>query len=119
MAFKVRVHAYLGLKQILQRHGTQFASDSVKMLMEPYVWAWTGDSNLLVPIVMPPDSTVGVTCIRVEVAPAQAIRYEVNPSPGSVTERAAGVNSPLLTGIDVFDFHPGWGFQFIDATGTY
>lgn len=118
MAFKVRVHAYRGLKQLIQNHGTQFASDSVKMLQEPYVWGVTLESDGLNPVVLPPDSTEGVTCIRVEVAAAQGIRYEINDVPGGATARDASVDSPLLTGIDVFDFHPGWGFQFIDAAGT-
>jgi hypothetical protein len=115
---KVRIHAYAGLKQLYQNHGTQFASDSVKMLQEPYIWGITLDSNGAVPVELPPDSTPNVKVIRVEVEAAQAIRYEINTTPGSASERTAGANSPYLSGIDVFDFHPGWGFQFVDAASV-
>lgn len=112
---KVRIHAYRGLKQIFQNSGTQFSSDSVKMLQEPYLWGITLESNGATPVELPPNSTEEVRVIRVEVEEAQAIRYEINPSPGTASERVASTDSPYLAGIDVFDFHPGWGFQFVDA----
>lgn len=118
MVFKVRVHAYGGLKQIHQHSGMQYSADSVKMLAEPYLWGETLESNGSTPVVLPPNSLTGVKAIRVEVEAAQAIRYEVNPVPGSSSERAAGADSPYLSGIDVFDFHPGWGFQFVDAAAV-
>lgn len=111
MAFNVRVHAYRGLKQLFQNHGTQFSSDSVKMLMEPYVWGQTLVADAA-PVSLAPDSSDGVKVIRIEVAAAQAIRYEINP-PNQA--RVAGANSPLLSGIDVFDFHPGWSLSIVDA----
>lgn len=114
---RIRIHAYGGLKQIYQKVGMQFSSDSVKMLQEPYLWSQVLDSNGATPVVMPTDSMEGVTCIRVEVQDQQAIRYEINPTPGN-NERAAGPASPKLSGLDVFDFHPGWGFQFIDASSV-
>lgn len=115
---KIRIHAYSGLKQIYQTAGMQYSADSVKMLKEPYLWAATLTSNGAVPVVLPPNSMDGVTCIRVEVEDDQAIRYEINPSPGTASERAAGTNSPKLTGLDVFDYHPNWGFQFVDAASV-
>lgn len=118
MAFNVRVHAYRGLKQIHQQVGDQYAADSVKMLSEPYLWGQTLVSNGGTAVELSPDSMEGVKCIRVEVADGQAIRYEINPAPGTASEREASVDSPKLSGIDVFDFHPGWGFSFIDAVGT-
>lgn len=118
MVFKVRVHAYRGLKQIHQQVGMQRADDSVKMMAEPYVWGETLTSNGATPVVLPPDSTVGVTAIRVEVEDAQAIRYEINPVPGGDSARVAGTDSPKLSGIDVFDYHPNWGFQFVDASAV-
>lgn len=115
---KIRVHAYAGLKQIFQNSGMQFSSDSVKMLQEPYLWSQTLVSNGATPVKLAPNAMTGVTCIRIEVEDAQAIRYEVNPSPGTASERAAGADSPKLTGIDIFDFHPSWGFQFVDAAAV-
>lgn len=115
---KIRIHAYSGLKQIYQNIGMQFSADSVKMLQEPYLWAETLESNGAVPVVLPPNSMAGVKCIRVEVEDSQAIRYEINPNPGTPSERAASTDSPKLSGLDVFDFHPNWGFQFVDASAV-
>lgn len=120
MAFNVRFHAYAGLRQIPRLRDTQFASDSVNILAEPYIWGQSIPSNLLVPVRLVPSALAGVFALRVEVADAQAIRYEINTNAteGTVNERAAGLTSPKLSGIDIFEFHPGWGFQFIDASGT-
>lgn len=115
---KIRVHAYSGLKQIYQNIGMQFSADSVKMLQEPYLWGDTFESNGAQPVIVPPNSMLGVKCIRVEVDDDQAIRYEINAAPGTASEREAGANSPKLTGLDVFDFHPGWQFQFVDASAV-
>jgi len=120
MAFNVRVHAYGGLKQIPRLHATEFAADSVNILAEPYLWGQSIQSALLVPVRIVPNSMAGVQVIRVEVADNQAIRYEINDSSkeGTPQERVAGLTSPKLSGIDIFEFHPSWGFQFIDASGT-
>jgi hypothetical protein len=115
MAFTVRVHAYQGLKQIFQSHGVQFSSDSVKMLMEPYIWGQAIVTNGATAVSLVPNSTTGVKVIRIEVPSAQFIRYEINPVPGSASERVANANSPILSGIDIFDFHPGWGLSLIEG----
>lgn len=115
---KIRIHAYSGLKQIYQKVGMQFSADSVKMLQEPYLWSAVLESAGAAAVVLPPNSMENVTCIRVEVEDNQAIRYEINPSPGTASERAASTSSPKLSGLDVFDYHPNWGFQFVDASAV-
>ncbi len=115
MTFKVRVHAYQGLKDIPKVLPTQFSSDSVSILREPYLWGQTLDSAGAVPVPSAADLTANVKVLRVEVADDQSIRYEIK---NAANTRAAGANSPKLSGVDIFEFAPGWTFEFVDAASV-
>lgn len=100
---------------------TQFSSDSVFQLQQPYLWNQTisvdgsdVSSTVAVPAGGVPDTT---DMLFIEVPDGQAIRYEVNPPGrpgGSVT---AGNNSPRLSGFNTLKFGAGWLISMIDAAG--
>lgn len=112
MAFNVRIFGYRGLSQIPSALPKEFHADSVQALSEPYEFAQKLTSNGAAVITSTADSTATTRCLRVEVADGQAIRYEVGPS-GTI--RTPGDTSPILSGINVFEFSPGWLFKFVDA----
>lgn len=113
MTFAVRAHAYQGMQQIPNVHPKEFSSDSVFVMIEPYKWGSKLDSNGATPVTFGPDNTDGVNVIRVQVADNSAILYEINSNAGM--PRVPSVNSPRLTGQDIFYFKPGWTFSFIEG----
>jgi hypothetical protein len=116
MAFNVRIFGYRGNTQMRDALPKQYSADSVRMLVEPYEFGQTLASNGLTPVTSAADTTHDrVTMIKVEVPDGQTIRYEVQPPVGA---RAVGVNSPRLSGIDFYEFAPGWTFSFIDAASA-
>lgn len=119
MAFNVRIFAFPGTSQIPVINPQQFSSDSVQQLRYPYNWSQTivagaGAVSSAPVVEASPDATL---LLRIEVPDGQAIRYEINPPnrPGGVL--AAGGNSPILSGKDIFYFRPGWTVSVIDAAG--
>lgn len=112
MAFNVRIFGHSGIRQIRQNLVTQFNSDSVMMLEEPYLW------QQLIAVSAVAASSVVVagdlaTVLKIEVPDGQAIRYEINPNGRSV---AAFLNSPKFTGTDQFPWASGWTISLIDAS---
>jgi hypothetical protein len=122
MAFTVRLFGHDGLVRMPVVGASQFSSDSVYQLRQPYTWAQQMTTNGVTPVssVAPTLRAGGAardtsTILRIEVPDGQAIRYEVN-GPGSSV--AASVNSPVLTGRDQIQWGVGFTLSIIDATGT-
>lgn len=119
MAFNVRIFAYSGMRQIQQVLVKQFNSDSVFVLEEPYKWSQIVVANGATPASSVPVSGSadgGSTILRIEVPDGQQIRYEINPSgPSSSTARTAGNTSPRLSGVDNFQWGPGFSLSVVDA----
>lgn len=124
MSFNVRIHAYRGVVQIQQRMVKQFNADSVFLLDERYIWSQkliilddgsgtAVSSTVYAPGIDLPDQT---TLLRVEVADAKQIRYEVNPNgPIAVTARVAGDMSPRMSGFNNFPWGEGYSISVCDA----
>lgn len=116
MAFNVRIFGHCGLMQIPVMKPTQFASDAVYQLQQPYEFAETLNVSG-VAISSTPVADVGgraVTVLFVEVKDGETIRYEINP-PGRAV--SAGAGSPSLSGKMPFYFRSGWMISMIDAAG--
>lgn len=115
MAFNIRVFGYRGLRQIPHINNTQFTSDTVYALEEPYLWSQVMSVNgdVLTPA-FAPVANDKAQVIRVEVPPGAAVRFEVN-TPGRAV--VAGDLSPRLAGTDVFPWGVGFGLSFVDAAG--
>lgn len=118
MTFKVRLFAYSGIAPVLQPQTVQQSNDSVFVLRDPYLAGQALQSNGVTPVVsaaMP----AGTRVVRVEVDDGNTIRYEViagaNSGGGA---RAAGVNSPALSGRDLVWMSDGAIFQFVDQAAT-
>ena len=123
MAFTVRIFGHDGLSRmkVLGSGAGQFSSDSVFQLNQPYLWAQQLTTNGTTPV----SSTAAPTptgrandatdILRIEIPDGQSIRYEVNP-PNRATN--AGVNSPILSGLNQIKFGAGWLLSIIDASGT-
>lgn len=119
MAFTVRIFGYRGFRQLPDVLPQQFAADSVRADNEPYEWRQSLVSNGVVAV-----STVAQAApdhtkyIRVEVPDGEAIRYEFNPPNRTGGVVVASADSPILSGLNRFEFFQGWTFSMIDATGT-
>jgi hypothetical protein len=116
----VRVFGYKSIVQLTQSGLRHFNADSVFVREEPYVWA-SGPIALngTTPVDFPPQSNDQATMVVVEVDDGTAVRYEVNLNgPGKTTTRSASVNSPKLSGENVFQWVAGATMSFIDANGT-
>lgn len=112
MAFSVRIFGYRGLSQIPSALPKEFHADSVQVLSEPYEFGQKMTSNGATVVASTADAGTATKCLRVEVADGNAIRYELGPSSAI---RTPGDSSPVLSGINVFEFSPGWLFKFVDA----
>lgn len=113
MAFNVRIFGYRGIVQLQRVLPTQFSSDAVEVLSEPYEFGQKLVSNGATIVSSAADTVHDkVTLLRVEVPDGQAIRYEIGPS-GVI--RDPGDTSPIFSGRDQFEFAPGWLFKFVDA----
>lgn len=114
----VRVHGHAGIEPITVVNQRQFASDSVMHLSQPYEFAQTipltigGAAASSVASSQSPDRA---TVCRVEVPDGQGIRYEINP-PGRTA--VAGVNSPRLSGVDVFKWGVGYTISMIELSSV-
>lgn len=115
MPFNVRIFGYRGLSQIPSVLPKEFKSDSVQVMAEPYEFGQLLVSNGATPVGSAPDASTQTKVLRVEVPDGDAIRYEIGPTS---TIRVPSANSPILQGINVFEFSPGWQFSFIDAANT-
>lgn len=121
MAFNVRIFGHDGLARLKVMTQTQFASDSVYHLKQPYLWAQNiAVSGVAAPsapnVTIPTGKTQDTTSvIAIEIPDGQAIRYEINP-PGN-NPRVANTNSPRLTGNNVLEFGPNYTISMIDAAG--
>lgn len=111
MAFNVRIFGYRGTRQILARQ-TQFQSDSVQVLEEPYEFSEVIATNGATAVSSVSNPATQVQILRVEVPDGQTIRYEINPPSRAV---AAGNASPRLSGVDQFYFQPGWTISIVEA----
>lgn len=115
MAVSVRIFGHTGIEQLLMPKPRQFNSDSVFVLVQPYVFK----ENLAagaVAVSSAPYADDRVRLLRIEVQDGGAIRYEINPPnrEGGVVE--ANVNSPILSGHDQFYWRSGWSLSVIDAS---
>lgn len=119
MAFTVKIFGYRGLRQIPQILPTQYTADTVFTDAEPYDWRQQLVTNGAVAVssapVAAPDQT---SYIRVEVPDGQSIRYEINPPNRTGGVVPADANSPILSGLNRFEFHSGWSLSLIDAANT-
>lgn len=116
----VRVFGYRSVVQLQQSGLKHFNSDSVFCREEPYVWS-TGPIALngLTPVDFQPQSNDEARFVVVEVDDNTAVRYEVNlQGPGKTTTRSASVNSPKISGENIFEWVKGATMSFIDAAGT-
>lgn len=111
MSFNVRCFAHEGLSQMRLIHPHQYSADSVFQLTQPYKWSQVLSVSAS-PISSAPDSTTGVHILRIEVPDGQSVRYEINPPGRNV---AAGNASPILSGLEQFQFEPGWSLSVVDA----
>ncbi len=114
MAFNVRIFYYKGVVPALQQRQVQAATDSVYMLIEPYLSGDKQASNGITEVVCAA-APAGATVARIEVDDGNTIRYELRQ--GSNT-RTATANSPAMSGRDILPVSAGAVFAFIDATGT-
>lgn len=116
----VRVFGYRSIVQLAQSGLRHFNSDSVFVREEPYLWS-TGPIALngVTPVGFNPQANDQARFVVVEVDDGAAARYEVNPNgPGKPTTRAASVNSPKISGDNVFEWFSGATMSFIDAAGN-
>lgn len=114
MAFNVRIFFYTGIVPALQPRTTQLSTDSVFMLIEPYISGQKQTSNGTTEVAFTAAPT-GSKVMRIEVDDGQTIRYELRQ--GSNT-RTASANSPAMSGRDIMPVSDGAVFAFIDAAGT-
>lgn len=112
MTFSVRIFGYRGLVQLVSALPKEFKADSVMVLSEPYEFSQKMTANGATVQSSVADPGKATKLLMVEVADGNAIRYEVGPS-GSI--RTPGDASPKLSGINHFEFAPGWLFKFVDA----
>lgn len=118
MAFNVRIYGHSGLARLNVNGSTQFSSDSVYQLQQPYLWNQTLSTNGATAVsstaaALPTGQTIDrTTVLRIEIPDGQSIRYEVNPPGRGV---AASVNSPILSGRDQIQFGLGWTISVIEA----
>lgn len=113
MPFNVRIFGYRGTTEVPVALPKSFRSDSVQVLSEPYEFAQKLPSAGSAPVPSAPDTVhTAVKVLRVEVPDGNSIRYEIGPS---TTVRTPGDTSPILSGLDTFEFAPGWVFTFVDA----
>lgn len=113
MSFPVRIFAYRGLSQMPRVRPTQYSSDSVYQLEQPYEFSEKLTVNGATPVDSTRIANANVNILRVEVPDGSAVRYEINPTVTGA--RTPGDNSPRLTGVDQFVFKSGWGISFVDA----
>lgn len=117
----VRIFGFRGMEQMPVSLPKYFSSDSVYQLVYPYDWKASLTTNGVTPVSAsaPADGGGVITSIlRVEVPDGQSIRYEINPPTRQGGVLAAGINSPILSGINMFYFRGGFSFSCIDAAGT-
>jgi hypothetical protein len=113
MAFNVRFFGYRGMRQLVHLAQSQFTSDTVYALEEPYEWSQVVSVNGAV--MTPAFSSVALDLskiLRIEIPDGSAVRYEINP-PGRNVQ--AGAQSPKLTGSDVFPWALGYTISVVDA----
>lgn len=117
MAFNVRVFEYRGMTQVphLDR---QHTTDTVFVDTEPYENRQILTTNGATPVSSIAQTGGQTRYVRVEVPDGQAIRYEVNPPNRTGGVVNASTNSPILSGINRFEFYSGWSLSIIDASGT-
>jgi hypothetical protein len=116
----VRVFGYRSIVQLAQSGLRHFNSDSVFVREEPYLWS-TGPIALngTNPVDFAPQANDQARFVVVEIDDNAAVRYEVNlQGPGKTTTRAASVNSPKISGENIFEWVSGATMSFIDAAGT-
>ncbi len=119
MAFTLRIYGYRGLTQLPQNLPKQYTADTVFTDTEPYEFRQILVSNGLTPVASAPQPAPDQTAyVRVEVPDGQSIRYEINPPNRAGGAVVASASSPILSGINRFEFHSGWSLSFIDASGT-
>jgi hypothetical protein len=114
MSFSVRIFFYSGIVPALQPRVTQLSTDSVFMLIEPYMSGQKQASNGANEVAFTAAPT-GAKLARIEVDDGNTIRYEVRM--GSNT-RGAGTNSPALSGRDIIPVSDGAVFAFVDAASV-
>jgi hypothetical protein len=116
----VRVFGYSGIVQLEQRLLKQFNSDSTFVRQEPYEWA-SGPIALngATPVATVVQANDKATFVVVEVDAGAAVRYELNPNgPSASSARNASVNSPKLTGENLFQWFSGATMSFVDQSVT-
>jgi len=119
LAFQVRIFHYRGLSQLPQTLPKQYTADTVFTDTEPYEARDILTTNGLTPVSTAPLAAPDQTAyIRVEVPDGQSIRYEINPANRTGGLVSASSNSPILSGINRFQFFQGWSLSLIDAAGT-
>jgi len=111
MAFNCRIFAHEGLAQMRLILPVQHTEDTVYQLTQPYVF-----SQILTvtstPVSSDADSTPRVTILRIEVPDGASIRYEINPTGRNIQ---AGNESPILSGMNNFQWAPEWRLSVVDA----
>lgn len=111
----VRIFGHDGIKQMPSVRPTQFASDSVYQLLQPYIFAQSLSVSSGAAVSSAPYSDPRTNVLRVEVPDGVTVAYEINP-PGRATDATA--NSPRLSGKDQFYFKDGWTISMIDVTSV-
>ena len=114
MAFNVRIFFYAGIVPAIQPRTIQMSTDSVFMLIEPYMSGQKQASNGATEVAFAA-APAGAKVMRIEVDDGNTIRYELRQGANS---RTAGANSPAMSGRDIMPISDGAVFAFIDATGT-
>lgn len=115
MAFNVRIFGHRGLQQIPVNKPTQFSSDSVMQVTQPYEFSQVlSVSGAATPSAPVADANSGsqVNVLLVQVPDGETVRYEINPPGRSI---AASTNSPAMSGQNYFYFKSGWSISLIDA----
>lgn len=113
MAFNVRIFGFRGIHQIPSVLPKQYSSDSVYQLVFPYEFSEVLSAGA-VAVSSAPVANSNLMLLRVEVADAQTIRFEINPPLRGI---AAFNGSPALSGMQQFYFRSGWTISIIDAAG--
>lgn len=119
--YNTRIFGHRGVTRLRTDQGQEGGTDSVQVLLQPYVWAQAltvtigggaVSSTVAAPAGVTNDPT---TMLHIEVPDGQIIGYEVNEGQRLVTASAA---SPRLSVSGDIQFGAGWTLSVIDMTGV-
>lgn len=111
----VRIFGYNGLRMIPKHLPQHFSTDSVQTVNEPYLWKQMLATTDLTPVASVAEINDKAVVVKIEVPDGEKIRYEINPPTRAVV---ASEESPMLAGIDFFNWGDGYTISIIDAANA-